>query len=107
MNRIEVAQAAWQHYGDCQLDNWELGDGYVSATGIPKRAKQEYLHVFVFGLGPKPHQTTLKSILRVPWHQRVRFDGETGMPTIPRHLFKLFTWNYNVWGGNYVAERAA
>ena len=101
---IEAAQAAWHLYGDCELDNWRIEGYHVKASGIPKRARQEYLHVFTFDLGPKVNQVTLTTILRAPWHQRIRYNSRTGMPTVPRHLYKQVPATNSYWIPDYIAD---
>lgn len=105
MNTIEIAKLAWERWGDCELEHWKAQDGYVQASGIPKRAKKDYSHVFVFVLGPGWGEQALKSIIRAPWHTRIRFDLMNGLPTVSRYLFKMIPEQNGVWGKPYIAGR--
>lgn len=49
---IQLAKRAWSEIGDCELENWKVGNGaarsHVTAVGKPPRCRKQYLHAFLF-----------------------------------------------------------
>jgi len=48
---IECAKCTWADIGDYDLESWAIckcSSFAVEAFGRPRRAKQDYLHVFIF-----------------------------------------------------------
>ena len=89
--RIDIAKKAWAAIGNYPLDKWETGKGdadYLIAWGYPPRARYEYVHVFVFMHRwlDKGYANVLVSVLRAPWHEKIRFRGAS--PDNRRHLYK-------------------
>ena len=84
---IATAKTAWRYTSKnpdkgapYPLDNWRLADGrddVLIADGKPPRAKDSYLHVFLF-VDHRDHRGItdhLVGIAKSPWHKRVSWRG--------------------------------